>query len=51
VPTISFEIDAPICETLIKLDGEAVSKLQGDIKISSSDLTLTEYDATFLDRL
>ena len=48
---MSFEIDAPIGETLIKLDGVAVSKFQGDIKISSSDLTLTEYDATFLDRL
>jgi len=51
VPTGSFEIDATIGETLIKLDGVAVSKLQGDITISSSDVTLPEYDATLLDRL
>ena len=51
VPTMSFEIDASIGETLIKLDGVVVSKLQGDITIASADVTLTEYDATFLDRL
>lgn len=51
MPTMSFEIDASIGETLIKLDGVVVAKLQGDITISSSDVTLTEYDATFLDRL
>ena len=51
VPAMSFEIDASIGETLIKLDGVVVAKLQGDITISSSDVTLTEYDATFLDRL
>ena len=51
VPEMSFEIDASIGETLIKLDGVVVAKLQGDITISSSDVTLTEYDATFLDRL
>ena len=51
VPTRSFEIDATIGETLIKLDGVAVSKLQSDITISSSDVTLPEYDAAFLDRL
>ena len=51
VPAISFEIDASIGETLIKLDGVVVAKLQGDITISSSDVTLSEYDATFLDRL
>jgi Ca2+-binding RTX toxin-like protein len=51
VPTMSFEIDASIGETLIKLDGVVVSKLQGDIRIASADVTLTEYDATFLDRL
>jgi len=51
VPTRSFDIDATISETLIKLDGVAVSKLQGDITIASADVTLTEYDATFLDRL
>ena len=51
VPAMSFEIDAYIGETLIKLDGVVVAKLQGDITISSSDVTLTEYDATFLDRL
>ena len=50
VPAMSFEIDASIGETLIKLD-VVVAKLQGDITISSSDVTLTEYDATFLDRL
>ena len=48
---MSFEIDASIGETLIKLDGVKVSKLQGDIRIASADVTLTEYDATFLDRL
>ena len=51
VPAMSLEIDASIGETLIKLDGVVVAKLQGDITISSSDVTLTEYDATFLDRL
>ena len=51
VPAMSFEIDASIGETLIKLEGVVVSKLQGDITISSSDVTLAEYDATFLDRL
>ena len=51
VPEMSFEIDATIGETLIKLDGVAVSKLQSDITISSSDVTLPEYDAAFLDRL
>jgi hypothetical protein len=51
LPAMSFEIDASIGETLIKLDGVVVAKLQGDITISSSDVTLTEYDATFLDRL
>lgn len=51
MPTMSFEIDASIGETLIKLDGVVVSKLQGDITIASTDVTLTEYDATFLDRL
>jgi len=51
VPEMSFEIDATIGETLIKLNGVVVAKLQGDITISSSDVTLTEYDATFLDRL
>jgi len=51
VPTRSFEIDATNGETLIKLDGVAVSKLQSDITISSSDVTLPEYDAAFLDRL
>ena len=51
VPAMSFEIDASIGETLIKLDGVVVAKLQGDITISSSDVTLAEYDATFLDRL
>ena len=51
VPTMSFEIDASIGETLIKLDGVVVSKLQGYIRIASADVTLTEYDATFLDRL
>ena len=48
---MSFEIDASIGETLTKLDGVMVAKLQGDITISGSDVTLTEYDATFLDRL
>ena len=51
VPAMSFEIDASIGGTLIKLDGVVVARLQGDITISSSDVTLTEYDATFLDRL
>jgi hypothetical protein len=51
VPAMSLEIDASIGETLIKLDGVVVAKLQGDITISSSDVTLAEYDATFLDRL
>ena len=51
VPAMSLEIDASIGETLIKLDGVVVAKLQGDITISSSDVTLTEYDANFLDRL
>ena len=51
VPAMSLEIDATIGETLIKLNGVVVSKLQGDITISSSDVTLTKYDATFLDRL
>ena len=51
MPTRSLEIDATIGEILIKLDGVAVLKLQGDITISSSDVTLPEYDATFLDRL
>ena len=51
VPAMSLEIDACIGETLIKLDDVVVAKLQGDITISSSDVTLTEYDATFLDRL
>ena len=51
MPAMSFEIDASIGETLIKLDGVVVAKLQGDITISSSDVTLTEYDATFRDRL
>ena len=51
VLAMSLEIDASIGETLIKLDGVVVAKLQGDITISSSDVTLTEYDATFLDRL
>jgi hypothetical protein len=51
LPAMSFEIDASIGETLIKLDGVVVAKLQRDITISSSDVTLTEYDATFLDRL
>jgi hypothetical protein len=51
VPSISFQIDASIGETLIKLDGVLVAKLQGDVTISSSDVILTEYDASFLDRL
>ena len=51
VPAKPLEIDASIGETLIKLDDVVVAKLQGDITISSSDVTLTEYDATFLDRL
>jgi hypothetical protein len=51
LPAMSFEIDASIGETLIKLDGVVVAKLQGDITISSSDVTLSENDATFLDRL
>ena len=51
VLAMSLEIDASIGETLIKLDDVVVAKLQGDITISSSDVTLTEYDATFLDRL
>ena len=51
LPAMSFEIDASIGETLIKLDGVVVAKLQRDITISSSDVTLTEYDATFLDWL
>ena len=51
VPAMSLEIDASIGETLIKLDGVVVAKLQGDITISSSDVMLTEYDATSLDRL
>ena len=51
VPAMSFEIDASIGETLIKPEGVVVAKLQGDITISSSDVTLAEYDATFLDRL
>lgn len=51
VPAMSLEIDASIGETLIKLDGVVVAKLQGDITISSSDVTLSEYDATFLNRL
>ena len=50
MPEMSFEIDASIGETLIKLDGVVIANLQGDITISSSDVTLTEYDATFLDR-
>ena len=51
VPTMSFENDAPIGETFIKLDGVVDAKLRGDIAISSSDVTLKEYDATFFDRL
>ena len=51
VPAMSLEIDASIGETLIKLDGVVVAKPQGDITISSSDVMLTEYDATSLDRL
>ena len=51
VLAMSLEIDASIGETLIKLDVVVVAKLQGDITISSSDVTLLEYDATFLDRL
>ena len=51
VPAMSLEIDASIGETLIKLDGVVVATLQGDITISSSDVMLTEYDATSLDRL
>ena len=51
LPAMSFEIDASIGETLLKLDGVVVAKLQRDITISSSDVTLTEYDATVLDRL
>ena len=51
VLAMSLEIDASIGETLIKLDDVVVAKLQGDITISSSDVTLTEYDATFLHRL
>ena len=51
VPAMSLEIDASIGETLIKLDGVVVAKLQVDITISSSDVTLSEYDATFLNRL
>ena len=51
VLAMSLEIDASVGETLIKLDDVVVAKLQGDITISSSDVTLTEYDATFLDRL
>ena len=51
VLAMSLKIDASIGETLIKLDDVVVAKLQGDITISSSDVTLTEYDATFLDRL
>ena len=50
MPAMSLEIDVSIGETLIKLDGVVVAKIQGDITISSSDVTLTEYDATFLDR-
>jgi hypothetical protein len=33
------------------LGGVLVAKLQGDVTISSSDVILTEYDASFLDRL
>ena len=51
VLAMSLEIDASIGETLIKLDDVVVTKLQGDITIPSSDVTLTEYGATFLDRL
>ena len=51
VPAMSFEIDASIGEALIKLEGEVVAKLKRDITISSSDVTLAEYDATLLDRL
>ena len=40
-PAMSLEIDASIGETLIKLDGVVVAKLQGDITISSSDVTPT----------
>lgn len=51
VPSMSFEIDASIGETLIRLDGDVVAKLQGDIAISSSNVTLKEYDNVFLDAL
>ena len=51
VPSISFQIDASIGETLIKLDGVIVAKLQGNVSISSADVILAEYDAPFLDRL
>ena len=47
VPSISLQIDASIGETLIKLDGVRVAKLQGDVNISSSDVILAEYDACF----
>lgn len=51
VPSISFQIDTLIGETLIKLDGVLVAKLQGNVSISSADVILAEYDASFLDRL
>lgn len=51
VPSMSFEIDASIGETLIRLDGDVVAKLQGDIAISSSNVTLKEFDNVFLDAL